>query len=331
MIIRRLMLSLVLILFASLTIGVILGLDDVARGSLASRIPSLAPVSASPEPVDPPKVAATPKGKPTPPPTPTTAASTPKPTLGPTQPRSTPTATSTPSPSPPRSSAPPAAEPTTQPTAQPTAKPTVKPTQAPTTVPPKKAPSNAYLKGPLRKGPGGTVYLTFDDGPGVSTSAILTILSRTSSTATFFHLGVNEPGFPHADARIRAQGSTVASHSYDHPDLTTLTAAQLAWQVTHGPRATCFRPPYGATNKAVRKAIAHAGMREVLWSVDTLDWTRPGVATLAKTGRLKSITDGSIVLMHDAGGDRRQTVAALPTVIADLQARGYRVRALPSC
>ncbi len=142
---------------------------------------------------------------------------------------------------------------------------------------------------------------------------------------------MNEPGFPHADARIRAQGSKVASHSYDHPDLTTRTAAQLKWQINHGPKAKCFRPPYGATNKAVRKAIAHAGMREVLWSVDTLDWTRPGVATLAKTGRLKSITNGSIVLMHDAGGDRRQTVSALPTVIADLHARGYRVRALPYC
>ena len=72
-------------------------------------------------------------------------------------------------------------------------------------------------------------------------------------------------------------------------------------------------------------------MREVLWSVDTLDWTKPGVTTLARTGRLKSIGNGTIVLMHDGGGDRTQTVAALPRVIADLHARGYQVRALPYC
>ena len=123
----------------------------------------------------------------------------------------------------------------------------------------------------------------------------------------------------------------MANHSYDHPDLTTRTAAQLKWQITHGPKAKCFRPPYGATNAAVRKAIAKAGMREVLWSVDTLDWTKPGVTTLAKTGRLKSIGNGTIVLMHDGGGDRTQTVAALPRVIADLHARGFKVRALPYC
>ena len=198
-------------------------------------------------------------------------------------------------------------------------------------MPAKKSPADKYLKGPLQKGSGGTVYLTFDDGPSPYTSSILSILDRTGSTATFFHLGVNEPGFPHADARIRAQGSKVASHSYDHPDLTTRTAAQLKGQITHGPKARCFRPPYGATNAAVRKALAKAGLREVLWSVDTLDWTKPGVTALAKTGRLKSIGNGTIVLLHDGGGDRSQTVAALPRVIADLHARGYQIRALPYC
>jgi peptidoglycan/xylan/chitin deacetylase (PgdA/CDA1 family) len=329
MMFRRIVLSLALILFASVTIGVILGLDDAARGALASRLPSVAPVTASPEPADPepadpPKVSATAKPKPTQFPTPT-ASRSPLPTLGPTRP-SSPPGSSTP---PPVTRAP---RPTTTTAPRPTARPPARPSPAPTSAPPKKSSTaKAYLKGPLKKGSGGTVYLTFDDGPGVSTSAILSILSRTGSTATFFHLGVNEPGFPQADARIRAQGSKVASHSYDHPDLTTLTKAQLTRQVTHGPPAKCFRPPYGATNTAVHKAIAHAGMREVLWSVDTLDWTRPGVSTLARTGRLKSITNGSIVLMHDAGGDRRQTVSALPTVIADLHARGYRVRALPYC
>lgn len=314
---RRVVLSIVLVLFASITVGVILGLDDAARGSLAGRFAGVSATSASPESVPPsPSVRATAKAKPTPRPTPTvrtTPPASPRPTAKPTQKATTPPkATTSPKPV--------------------TPKPSVRPSDAPTSKPPSAKPgSGKYLKGPLKKGKGGTVYLTFDDGPGVATPTILAILTRTGSTATFFHLGVNEPYFPHADARIRAQGSKVANHSYDHPDLTTRTPAQLTWQIKHGPKAKCFRPPYGATNSAVRTAIAHAGMRQVLWDVDTLDWTKPGVATLAKTGRLKSITNGSIVLMHDAGGDRSQTVAALPTIIADLHARGYQVRALPSC
>ncbi|HEY5979665.1 MAG TPA: polysaccharide deacetylase family protein [Microlunatus sp.] len=318
MIIRRLVLSLVLVLFASVTIGVIVGLDAPARSAIVGQLvssPAAVPPTVEESASSPPKKVATPKPRVTP-------AATPTPT---------PTPKATPKPTPkPTASAKPSA------TAKPKAKPTPsKPTSTSGTK--KTAPSTSkssgsqYLKGPLQKGPGGTVYLTFDDGPSPFTPSILSILDRTGSTATFFHLGVNESGFPDADARIRAQGSNVANHSYDHPDLTTRTAAQLKWQITHGPEARCFRPPYGATDATVRTAIAKAGLRQVLWSVDTLDWTKPGVATLAKTGRLKSIGNGSIVLMHDGGGDRTQTVAALPKVIADLHARGYQVRALPYC
>ena len=317
MILRRAVLLLVLVLFASITIGVIVGLDSSARSAIVGELigsPSAVPTPAEDTPSPPKKVA------------------TPKPRATVATPSTAPTPRATPAP---KASAP--AKPTAKPTVP--AKPRPKPTPSkPTstsgskpTAPAKKSSSAKYLKGPLKKGSGGTVYLTFDDGPSPYTPSILSILDRTGSTATFFHLGVNEGGFPHADARIRAQGSKVANHTYDHPDLTTRTAAQLKWQITHGPKAKCFRPPYGATDAAVRKAISHAGLRQVLWDVDTLDWTKPGVTTLAKTGRLKSIGDGSIVLMHDGGGDRTQTVAALPRVIADLQARGYKIRALPYC
>jgi peptidoglycan/xylan/chitin deacetylase (PgdA/CDA1 family) len=325
-IIRRAVLLLVLVLFASITIGVIVGLDSSARSAIVGQLvgsPSAVPSSSAIE-SSPPKKAATPKPRAATPP----VSATPSPTLTvtpkastPAKPRTStkPTAAAKPKPSPAPRFTPTPSKPRSTSGAKPTAPAKSKP------------PSARYLKGPLKKGQGGTVYLTFDDGPSPYTSSILNILDRTGSTATFFHLGVNEGGYPHADARIRAQGSKVANHSYDHPDLTTRTAAQLKWQIKHGPRAKCFRPPYGATSAAVRKAIAHAGLREVLWSVDTFDWTKPGVATLAKTGRLKSIGNGTIVLMHDGGGDRTQTVAALPTVIADLHARGYKVRALPYC
>ncbi|HVK34942.1 MAG TPA: polysaccharide deacetylase family protein [Microlunatus sp.] len=331
MIIRRAVLTLVLILFASLTIGVIVGLDTSARSAIVDQLigsPSAVPTPAEESISSPPKKAATPRPRATVA-TPTTA---PSPTAKPTpkvtataKPPVTAKSTATAKPRMPAKPKPTPSKPRPTP-GKPTSTSGSKPT-----VPAKKSSGAKYLKGPLKKGPGGTVYLTFDDGPSPYTSSILSILDRTGSTATFFHLGVNEAGFPHADAAIRAQGSKVANHSYDHPDLTTRTAAQLKRQITHGPKAKCFRPPYGAADAAVRKAIAKAGLREVLWSVDTLDWTKPGVTTLAKTGRLKSIGNGTIVLMHDGGGDRTQTVVALPRVIADLHARGYQVRALPYC
>lgn len=315
---RRVVLSLVLVLFASLTTGVIVGLDDAARRNLAGRLHGTDVTSASPAPVTPSALPATPKPQRT-----ATAQPSARVSLTPTQKPSSPAKVT------PKPSSPPKVTSAPTPSASPTKKPSTAPTSKPRAS--KKPASNKYLNGPLKKGKGGTVYLTFDDGPGVSTLEVLDILSRTGSTATFFHLGVNEADFPSADARIQAQGSKVANHSYNHPDLTKLTASQLRWQLSHGPRGKCFRPPFGATNAAVRKAIARAGMREVLWSVDTLDWTKPGVTTLAKTGRLKGVSNGTIILMHDGGGDRTQTVAALPTIIADLKARGYQVRALPFC
>jgi len=110
-----------------------------------------------------------------------------------------------------------------------------------------------------------------------------------------------------------------------------LTAAQLRQQIHNGPPAKCFRPPYGATNKAVRRAIRQAGARQVLSSVDALDWAEPGTKRLEQIGSSKQVTAGSIILMHDGGGTREQTVAALPQLIHNLQARGYQVRALPHC
>lgn len=317
MIIRRLVVGLILILFAGVTIGVILGLDDAARVDLAGRLPGSVPASAepaSPATTDSPSAtltaAPTPKVTKTPVPS---ATRTPTPTASATKPSSPkPTA----SPKPTKEVTPPAKQPTTSPKKAKKAA---------------KGKPSRYLHGKLTKGRGGTVYLTFDDGPSPYTAQILATLSASGSTATFFHLGANESGFPHADAAIRKQGSKVANHTYDHPDLTRLSAKQLSWQLRHGPKAKCFRPPYGATNVTVGKAIKKAGMREVLWTIDTLDWSRPGVPTLAKTGRLKAVRNGSIILMHDGGGDRSQTVAALPTVIKDLQARGFTLRALPYC
>lgn len=338
---RRVVLTLTLVLFATITIGAIVGLDEAARSNLVHAVtgspapqatPTARPTAHSTRPSA--RAIRTPSALPrraataTPTPEPPTATRPPaaaKPTASAkSAPRTKPSASAQPkATSKPRTHASPKATSTSSPKATSTSKP--KATSKP------KPAGSPYLTGPLRKGSGGTVYLTFDDGPGPATPAVLAILSRTGSTATFFQLGTNTAAYPGMAARVRAQGSRVGNHSYDHPDLTRLTKSQVRWQLAHGPSGRCFRPPYGATDAAVRAAIARAGMRQVLWSVDTLDWSRPGTATLAKTGRLKTIRSGSIILMHDGGGDRSQTVAALPRIIADLHARGYRVRALPYC
>jgi peptidoglycan/xylan/chitin deacetylase (PgdA/CDA1 family) len=192
-----------------------------------------------------------------------------------------------------------------------------------------KSPSRPSAKRSAKHG--GTVYLTFDDGPSQYTPAILRILRATNSTATFFELGFRQANYPGAAAQVRAEGSSVGNHTYDHPDLTELKPSEIRSQLTRGPHGRCMRPPYGATNPGVRRIIAQQGLREVLWSIDTLDWSRPGTAKIVKAATGPSVRAGSIVLMHDGGGDRSQTVAALPKIIRTLQQRGFVVRRIPGC
>lgn len=177
----------------------------------------------------------------------------------------------------------------------------------------------------------GTVYLTFDDGPSPYTESILRVLTQTRSTATFFQLGIRRPFYPQATAAIFAQGSNVGNHTYDHTDLTTLSARGVRDELAGGPRSTCARPPYGATNATVRRILDQHGYRQMLWSVDSLDWTQPGTDWIVFHSAPADIHDGSILLMHDGGGPRDQSVAALPRIITNLHDRGYRLRRLPGC
>jgi peptidoglycan-N-acetylglucosamine deacetylase len=184
---------------------------------------------------------------------------------------------------------------------------------------------------PLKPGSKGVVYLTFDDGPGPYTPAVLRILQQSHSTATFFQMGNHRQEWPALAQRVRAQGNAIGNHTYDHADLTKLSAAKRTWELDNGPAARCVRPPYGATNAKVRAAIRARGAREVLWTVDTLDWTRPGAPKIFTRASGPAVHNGSIVLMHDDGGDRTETVAALPAIIQALHYRGYVVRKLPGC
>ena len=189
--------------------------------------------------------------------------------------------------------------------------------------------SGSGAKPPIKRG--GVVYLTFDDGPGPYTPAILNILRATHSTATFFELGFRQAQYPTEADRIRAQGSSVGNHTYSHPNLTKLTPGQIQWQLAHGPHSRCVRPPYGASNLTVQRILSQLGLRQVLWSVDTRDWSRPGITHIVQAATGPHVRAGTVVLMHDGGGNRSQTVAALPQIITTLQHQGYVIRRIPGC
>ncbi|MFE3451735.1 polysaccharide deacetylase family protein [Nonomuraea sp. NPDC059194] len=175
------------------------------------------------------------------------------------------------------------------------------------------------------------VYLTFDDGPSEYTTRVLDILRRHDVRATFFLIGANIRQHRALARRVFEQGHSLQNHSWSHPDMRGLswpafkrqvldTDAEIRKQTGYTPQ--CLRPPYGAVDKRVRKRAAALDKRLRLWTVDPRDWARPGAKSIARW-TLKQVEPGGIVLFHDGGGDRRQTVAALPKIIKTLKARGY--------
>jgi peptidoglycan/xylan/chitin deacetylase (PgdA/CDA1 family) len=174
----------------------------------------------------------------------------------------------------------------------------------------------------------GTVYLTFDDGPHPTyTPKILAILRKHGANAVFFEVGQNVSWYPSITRSLRSYGAKIGNHTWSHPDLTTLSTASVTWQLnkmesTLGYRPRCVRPPYGATNSRIASIIANRGQRQILWTVDPRDWSRPGPTAIVNRV-LANVRDGSRILLHDGGGDRSQTVAALDLLIPKLRARGY--------
>lgn len=180
----------------------------------------------------------------------------------------------------------------------------------------------------VRRGPEGRrrVALTFDDGPSSYTPQILKILRERKAKATFFMLGQQVAANPSAARRVLAAGHELANHSYSHPMLPSFSELSSANRVIRratGFKPCLFRPPYGALNSSVISSARTLGMKSVLWDIDTVDWSSPGSAAIRARG--SDAGRGSIVLMHDGGGPRSQTVEALPGMIGNLRARGYRL------
>src|SRR5205823_13088245 len=132
-------------------------------------------------------------------------------------------------------------------------------------------------------------------------------------------------------------GHAIGNHSDTHADLTLLSASGIRSQLERtssevqrltGVRPGLFRPPYGRFNLPVLREARNGGYTTVLWSADAKDWANPGADAIVRR-TLGAARNGAIVLFHESGGDREQTVAALPAIIEGLQSRGLRFVTVP--
>ncbi len=179
------------------------------------------------------------------------------------------------------------------------------------------------------------VYLTFDDGPDPrNTPQVLELLKRYDAKATFFMIGAAAKTHPALVQQVRAEGHLLANHTYTHPWLNRVSPAVISDQLRRTDtvlgRTACVRPPGGFVSASVHSIARREGKKIVMWTVDPKDWTRPGAAAI--TNRvMKATRPGGIVLLHDGGGARPQTVSALGVLLARLSAAGYRFETVPAC
>ncbi len=184
---------------------------------------------------------------------------------------------------------------------------------------------------------GTNIALTIDDGPDPThTPLILALLSRYNISATFCMIGARTAANPALVARAAAAGHHLANHTYTHPlNLAALTPAQIHDQIsrtfdtlsglTAGVRPTLFRAPGGGWSPAILAACQGAGLRPLDWSVDPRGWSQPGVHRITQV-ILTNTRPGAIILNHDGGGNRQQTIDALGIALPRLIDAGYTFR-----
>jgi peptidoglycan-N-acetylglucosamine deacetylase len=181
------------------------------------------------------------------------------------------------------------------------------------------------------------VALTFDDGPGPYTPLLLDRLTRLHAPATLFEIGFMIRYFHASLIRELRMGDVIGDHTETHPRMALLSSAaqrqqildQAEWLHKYGaPFPRLWRPPYGSYDAATLQVLRRLHMLMVLWTVDTDDYLRPGVAAIVHRA-LAGARPGAIILMHDAGGNRTQTIAAVPLIVRALRKRGYRLVTIP--
>jgi peptidoglycan-N-acetylglucosamine deacetylase len=173
---------------------------------------------------------------------------------------------------------------------------------------------------------GKLVALTFDDGPSDYTPGFLKVLREKGAPGTFFEIGQEVAGREATMRQILAEGNEIGNHTSHHdsfPGYADMAATSARIEAATHFRPCLFRPPGGAVDAAVVAAAGEAGMRTINWDVDPADWTTPGAGAVYSRV-VGAVEPGSIVLMHDGGGNRSGTLAALPAIINTLRARGYR-------
>ncbi|GAA3764692.1 polysaccharide deacetylase family protein [Streptomyces tremellae] len=197
---------------------------------------------------------------------------------------------------------------------------------------------------PVRKEPflelpdvGRSVVLTFDDGPEPTyTPQILDILRAHDVRAMFFVCGEMVSYFPDLVRRAADEGHLIGNHTWTHPELPKQSRAKTKDEMgrtseiierTTGSAPRWFRAPYGSWNAYTYQLGAGLGMEPLAWYVDTMDWSEPGAGKIVRSV-LDGLGPGRVVLSHDGGGVRGQTVAALRRYLPELPRRGYAT-ALP--
>ena len=179
------------------------------------------------------------------------------------------------------------------------------------------------------------IALTIDDGPSpIYTPQILQILEKYHITASFSMVGENVTYYPSVARDVANAGHLIVNHTWDHANLSTLSRSKTRAEIGNatdaihnavGRTPTIFRAPYGAWSRTTLEYCASEHLMPLDWSVDPRDWARPGVSKIV-ANIMKNTATGSIILEHDGGGDRSETVAALKIAIPRLLDAGYHFR-----
>ncbi len=189
------------------------------------------------------------------------------------------------------------------------------------------------------KMPDHRLVLTFDDGPDPTwTPKVLDVLKKHHAHAVFFVTGTMASRYPDLVKRMVDEGHEVGLHTFNHPDLSFQSKRRIDWELSQnqlalagaaGVRTSLFRPPYSSFADAmddkswpVTEYIGTRGYITVVNNTDSEDWQKPGVRQIIRNATPKS-GKGAIVLMHDSGGDRHQTVQALDRFLPEMKHKGY--------
>jgi peptidoglycan-N-acetylglucosamine deacetylase len=169
------------------------------------------------------------------------------------------------------------------------------------------------------------VALTFDDGPSEYTPEFLRVLREKGVPGTFFEIGQEMPGREDTMRQILAEGDEIGDHTMNHvefPGYDQIAAAATRIRAYTHFQPCLFRPPGGGINSGVIATAGSLGMQTINWDVDPRDWSLPGTGAIY-SNIVSHARNGSIILMHDGGGPRSETLAALPQIIDTLRARGF--------